>query len=379
MKYFIIAGEASGDLHASNLMRELNAIDAKAEFRFLGGDLMATEAGNPVIHYREMAFMGFVTVLKNARKVLNNMEVCKKSIADFQPDVVILIDYPSFNLRIAKFVKENLNIPVYYYISPKVWAWKEFRIKEIKKYVDKMFTILPFETEFYQKHNYKVQYVGNPSVDSLSRRPNQQQSFQEFCTLNAIPEKPIIALLPGSRKQEISSCLPTMLEAAVEFSDYQILISGAPGVEAEFYTPFIQSAKAKVVFEQTYELLQQATTAIVNSGTATLETAIIGTPQVVVYQLAFSRIAMALKPYFIKTKFVSLVNIIAGKEVVKELLGHYFTKTSLNAELNQLLNNEQYRQKIFADYQVMREKLGNPGAAERAAEGIFESLMKEKK
>ncbi len=374
MKYFLIAGEASGDLHASNLMRELKKLDSEAEFQFLGGDLMLAEGKNLVKHYRDMAFMGFVAVLKNARKVLNNMNICKKAIASFQPDVVILIDYPSFNLRIAKHVKDTLNIPVYYYISPKIWAWKEFRIKEIKKYVDKMFTILPFETAFYKKHNYDVQYVGNPSVDSIAKRPNRDQSLEEFCRLNEFSDKPIIALLPGSRKQEISSCLPTMLEAAGDYPDYQVVVSGAPGVEIDFYKPLLTSANTKVIFGQTYEMLSHATAAVVNSGTATLETALIGTPQVVVYQLAFSRLAMTLKPYLIKTKYVSLVNIIAEKEVVKELLGHYFTKESLSAELNQLLNNKPYRKQMIGNYDDMRAVLGKPGAAERAAKKVFESL-----
>ena len=236
MKYFIIAGEASGDLHASNLMRELRKADSQAEFCFLGGDLMQAQGGKLVKHYRQMAFMGIIAVLKNARTVLKNLSDCKKAIVDFQPDVLILVDYPSFNLRIARFVKENLNrTKVYYYISPKIWAWKEYRINEIKRYVDKMFTIFPFETAFYAKHKFPVEYVGNPTVDSISKRPNQQQTFTQFCTENNLPEKPIIAILSGSRKQEIAACLPRMLEAGLRFTDYQVVVAGAPAIEPALY------------------------------------------------------------------------------------------------------------------------------------------------
>ena len=374
LRYFLIAGEASGDLHASNLMRELKKIDAEAEFCFLGGDLMAAQGGNMVKHYRDMAFMGFVEVLKNARKVLNNMDDCKKAIAEFHPDVLILIDYPSFNLRIARYAKETLNIPVYYYISPKIWAWKEFRIKEIKKYVDRMFTILPFETEFYKKHNYEVSYVGNPSVDSVASRPNQEQTLNEFCSKNTLSEKPIIALLAGSRKQEIKGCLPTMLEAASRFPYYQTIISGAPGIEPDFYRSFIGNKNIHVVFNQTYELLAHAQAAVVNSGTATLETALISTPQVVVYKVAFGRIAMLLKPLVIKTKFISLVNLIAGKEVVRELLAHHFTPATVYNELHRLLNDTVYRSQMLKDYQDISLKLGAPGAARKAAEEMYGGL-----
>ncbi len=373
MRYFIIAGEASGDLHASNLMRELSRLDSAAEFCFLGGDLMLAQGGKLVKHYREMAFMGFIAVIKNARTIFNNLEQCKKAIIDFQPNVLILIDYPSFNLRMAEFVKETLNIPVYYYISPKIWAWKEYRIKEIKKYVDKMYTILPFETAFYAKHNYKVEYVGNPSVDSVTSRPNQQQTFLEFCTINNLPEKPVIALLPGSRKQEISACLSKMAEAAKSFSEYQMIVSGAPGVEPEFYNSFLQSSNAKIVFGQTYELLQQSKAAIVNSGTATLETALIGVPQVVVYHQVLGRVAYWAKELIIKVKFISLVNLIAEKEVVKELIAHLFTVENMTSELGKILNDSGYRKNMLAGYAVIKEKLGEPGAAQNAAKEMLYS------
>ena len=376
MKYFLIAGEASGDLHASNLMRELKEIDAEAEFCFLGGDLMAAQGGMLVKHYRDMAFMGFLAVVQNAGKIARNMDDCKTALAEFHPDVLILIDYPSFNLRIARYAKEKLNIPVYYYISPKIWAWKEFRIKLIKKYVDRMFTILPFETEFYNRHNYAVTYVGNPSVDSIAARPNQEQTFARFTEQNGLSDQPVIALLPGSRRQEIKSCLPVMLEAASRFPGYQTVISGAPGIEPEFYTPLFIHSGVNLVFNQTYELLQHAQAAVVNSGTATLETALIGTPQVVVYKVAFGRIAMLLKPLVIRTKFVSLVNLIAGKEVVRELLAHHFTPATVYNELHRLLNDTAYRSHMLNDYQDISLKLGAPGAARKAAEEMYGGLKK---
>jgi len=374
MKYFIIAGEASGDLHASNLMRELKKQDSQAEFCFLGGDLMLTEGGKIIKHYREMAFMGFVAVAKNLGKVLKNMDECKQAIVDFKPDVLILVDYPSFNLRIARFVKENLNITVYYYISPKIWAWKEYRIKEIKRYVDCMFTIFPFETEFYAKHNYPVEYVGNPTVDSISSRPNQSQTFEKFCELNKLKQKPIIALLAGSRKQEISACLPRMIKAASRFKDYQVVVSGAPGIDLKYYTVILKGKPVNIVFGQTYELLHHAKAAIVNSGTATLEAALIGTPQVVVYHQALGRIAFWLKDIFIKVNYISLVNLVAEKEVVKELIAHLFTVENMATELNKLLNDKAYRQKMVNGYAEIKESLGNAGAAERTAKKMIEKL-----
>ena len=376
MRYFIIVGEASGDLHASNLMCELKKVDLLAEFCFLGGDLMLAQGGTLVKHYREMAFMGFVAVLKNAKTILENIRVCKAAVTNFNPDVVILVDYPGFNLRMAKFVKTTLHLPVYYYISPKIWAWKEYRIKNIKLYVDKMLTIFPFETEFYKKHNFKVDYVGNPTVDSIANRPNQKQTFNEFCSQNNLPLKPVIALLAGSRKQEIEACLPRMLNAALQFSDFQIVISGAPGIDADFYNQYTIHYQIPVVFNQTYELIQQANIAIVNSGTATLETALIGTPQVVVYHVQLGRFAILAKNLFIKVKYISLVNLIAGKEVVKELYAHLFTVEKLVYEMNEILNNENCRKQILKDYGKINTVLGKPGAAERCAENIFSSLKK---
>ena len=375
MKYFIIAGEASGDLHASNLMNELRKIDSSAEFCFLGGDLMQAQGGIMVKHYRNMAFMGIIAVLKNAKTILKNLSDCKQAIFDFKPDVLILVDYPSFNLRMARFVKENLTIPVYYYISPKIWAWKEYRIKEIKRYVDRMFTIFPFETAFYTKHHYPVEFVGNPSVDTVCLRANHEQTFQEFCLLNQLTDKPIIALLAGSRKQEITACLPRMLKAALRFNDYQAVIGGAPGIDADFYQSFVQKNEVQVVFNQTYELLQQAQAAIVNSGTATLETALVGTPQVVVYHVIFGRIAHFVKNNIFKLKHISLVNIVAEKEVVKELIAHQFTVENVASELEKLLRNENYRVTMQKEYANIRKSLGEQGAAARAAKKMYEILV----
>lgn len=374
MKYFIIAGEASGDLHASNLMRELKKQDPDAGFCFLGGDLMLAQGGKMVKNYREMAFMGFLAVALNIRKVFRNIADCKNAILSFQPDVVILIDYPGFNLRIARFVKEHLTTPVYYYISPKIWAWKEYRIKDIKQYVDKMFTIFPFETAFYARHNYRVEYVGNPTVDSIATRPNQEQTFDTFCAKNNLTEKPIIALLAGSRKQEIAACLPRMVDAAGHFSHYQHVVAGAPGIDPQFYAEVLKNRKITIVYGQTYELLQHAGAAIVNSGTATLETALIGTPQVVVYHQVLGRLAYWLKDIFIKVKYISLVNLIAEKEVVKELIAHLFTEKNMVKELELILYNKTYREKMISEYSQIKQELGEPGAAKRAAVAIYKFL-----
>ncbi|MEI6554271.1 MAG: lipid-A-disaccharide synthase [Paludibacter sp.] len=374
MRYFLIAGEASGDLHGSGLMRELRKVDSDAEFCFLGGDLMLAEGGKLVKHYRDMAFMGFWAVLKNAPMVLRNINDCKKAIINFQPDVVILIDYPGFNLRIAEFVKENLKTPVYYYISPKIWAWKEYRIKDIKRYVDKMFTIFPFETEFYDRHNYPVEYVGNPTIDSIQNRPNQNQTFDEFIIENNLTKKPIIAVLAGSRKQEISACLKRMTDAASFFRDYQVVIAGAPGIDTSFYKNIQAGKDIPIIFGKTYELLQQSKVAIVNSGTATLETALIGTPQVVVYHVIFGKLASLLRKYVIKVPFISLVNLVAEKEVVLELVAQHFTVENVTQELNKILSDTAYRESMLVGYNTIRKSLGETGTAKRAAQKIVESL-----
>ncbi len=374
MKYFIIAGEASGDLHASNLMRELKAKDADAEFCFLGGDLMQAQGGKLIKHYKDMAFMGVIMVLLNLRKVLGNMKQCREAIVDFQPDVVILVDYPGFNLRIAKFVKETSNIPVYYYISPKIWAWKEYRIKSIKKYIDKMYTILPFETSFYAKHNFEVEYVGNPSVDSVAYRPNQDETFQNFTQRTGLSDRPIIALLAGSRRQEIEGCLPKMIAIANEYPQYQFVVAGAPGVDQDFYTEIMAGTRTKIIFGETYNLLQQANTAIVNSGTATLETALFKVPQVVVYHILGGFLANILQALIIKVKFVSLVNLIAEKELVRELIAARFTSKTLKYELDRILFLQTKRDEMLDGYDKIISVLGEPGTAKHAAEAIIGSL-----
>ncbi|MEI7676893.1 MAG: lipid-A-disaccharide synthase [Bacteroidales bacterium] len=374
MNYFIIAGEASGDLHAAHLMRELKAQDPKAEFRFFGGDLMEQEGGTLIKHYRELAFMGFIPVLLNLRTILRNMAICKDEIRKFAPDVVILVDYPGFNLKIAKFVKEELSIPVHYYISPKIWAWKEYRIKEIKRYVDVMLSILPFEVPFYAKHRYPITYVGNPTLDEIHQYQQTHPKSKEFLTKNHLNEKPIVALLAGSRKQEIKKNLPLMLEASKAFPLYQFVIAGAPGIDENHYQSYIANTPVKVVFEQTYALLQHTQAALVTSGTATLETAILGVPQAVSYYASGGKILYTIIEKMLKVQFVSLVNLITNREVVKELLGYKASAESLREELHKLLENESYRQKIFDDYAEMSAKLGEIGAPKNAAKTIIEHL-----
>lgn len=374
MKYYLIAGEASGDLHASNLMRAIKKQDPKADFRFFGGDLMQAEGGTLVKHYREMAFMGFVSVIANIDKVFDNLRRCKADITAYRPDALILIDYPGFNLKIAKFVKTTLGIPIFYYISPKIWAWKEYRIKSIKKYIDQMLCILPFEVEFYQKHRYPVTYVGNPTVDELSVRPYAEESFDAFIRQNRLNDKPIIALLAGSRRQEIKANLPEMIKAAAQFPAYQAVVAGAPGIEESFYTPIIRDTGVSVVFGQTYRLLQQAKAALVTSGTATLETALLKTPQVVCYQIGGGRFTYELFKRILSVPYISLVNLIANQEVVKELVAHLFSAANMARELDLLLNNPSARNKMLEGYDTVQRRLGAPGAAERAAAKIIETL-----
>lgn len=372
MKYFLIAGETSGDFHGASLIDELKQLDSQSEFRFLGGDQMriAGEA-KPVKHIREMAFMGFWIVLKNLFTILKNFRAAKKAIIDFQPDVVILIDYPGFNLRIAKFVRKHLKVPVYYYISPSVWAWKSNRIKQIKRDVTHMLTIIPFEKEFYAAHGYAVQYVGNPSVDSVYEHLDKTEELDYFKKKYFLSEKPIIALLPGSRKQEIAACLPKMIAAARKFRAYQIVISGVTSIPTAFYHEFMDGDNYPIVEHHPYQLIHHADLAIVNSGTATLETALIGTPQVVVYHVTLGRIAYWAKELFIKTKYISLVNILSEKQVVKELYAHLFTVDKLTEEMSQILYNKQYREEMMASYNSLKEKLGEPGTSARVAEYIY--------
>lgn len=374
MKYYLIAGEASGDLHASNLMHSIKERDENAEFRFFGGDLMQIVGGTLVKHYRELAYMGFVPVLLNLKTILRNLEICKKDIVKFSPDVVILVDYPGFNLKIAKFLKLNTSIPVTYYISPKIWAWKEYRIKSFKKYVDQMLCILPFEVEFYKKHNYPVNYVGNPTVDAIRKREHSDQTFQEFITLNKLVDKPIIAILAGSRKQEINDNLPVMLKAIQKFKSHQIIIAGAPGIDKDFYSKCLQGKDVQLIFGQTYEILSQAEVALVTSGTATLEAALLNTPQTVCYKTPVPKLAYWGFKNILNTPFISLVNLIAGKEVVKELFAKFFTINHIQDETDKLLFDSEYRQNMLKEYKQIQKTLGTENTSDKAAKLIYDRL-----
>ena len=379
MKYFLIAGEASGDLHASNLMAALKKQDAEADFRFLGGDLMQAVGGTLVKHYRDMAFMGFIPVLLNLRTILNNMKACQEEIRQYRPDVVILIDYPGFNLKIAKYVKTQLGLPVYYYISPKIWAWKEYRIKNIKRDVDELFSILPFEVEFFAGHQYPVHYVGNPCVDAVDAYCKEHpDGFPEFVADNGLSEKPVIALLAGSRKQEIKDNLPMMLEAAAPFTkDYQLVLAGAPGMDPAYYSDYINpNVPVKIIFGQTYRLLQHAQAALVTSGTATLETALFRVPQVVCYYTPVGKFIAFLRRHILKVKYISLVNLVADKEVVRELVADTMTVDNVRSELESLLYNKVYRNKVLEEYDRIIQILGPAGASGTAAREMVALLKK---
>ncbi len=374
MKYYLIAGEASGDLHASRLMQALKDADPEASFRFFGGDCMAAVGGERVKHYRELAYMGFVPVLLHLRTILGNMKMCKHDIAQWQPDVVILVDYPGFNLGIAKFVKARTNIPVFYYISPKIWAWKEYRIKNIKRDVDELFSILPFEVTFFEeKHHYPIHYVGNPTADEVKEfRDGYDGAFRNY-------GKPIIALLAGSRRQEIKDNLPAMIEAAEPFAnDYQLVVAGAPGIEKEYYSRFTQGSSVDIVFGQTYPLLANSTAALVTSGTATLETALFNVPQVVCYETPLPRLIAFLRKHVIKVKYISLVNLVVDKEVVSELVADTFTVENIRKELADILPGGGKRERILSEYGELRRRLGKPNAPKNAAEQMIESLRAHK-
>lgn len=374
MKYYLIAGEASGDLHASNLMRAIKNTDPQADFRFLGGDLMKQVGGTMVKHYREMAFMGFIPVLMNLRTILRNMQVCREDIRQYQPDVVILIDYPGFNLKIAKYVKTVLHIPVHYYISPKIWAWKQYRIKDFRKYVDHLYSILPFEPAFFQRLDYQVDYVGNPSVDSVSNYQQQESVGKStFFRMNRLADKPILALLAGSRKQEIRDNLPIMLRVAAQFPEYQPIIAGAPGIDSAYYQQYTDGS-VRILFQQTYPLLQHSDAALVTSGTATLETALFRVPQVVCYYVPAGRLASFIFRHFFHTPYISLVNLISGKEVVQELFGARFSEENITTELKRIIHDKTYRESMLQNYDEMIRILGKPGASARTAELIVKRI-----
>ena len=370
MKYYLIVGEASGDLHASHLMQSLKAQDGEAEFRFFGGDLMAAVGGTMVKHYRELAYMGFVPVLLHLRTILRNMEMCKQDIAQWKPDVVILVDYPGFNLKIAKYVHSQRLIAnsqkpkVYYYISPKIWAWKEYRIKNIKRDVDELFSILPFEVEFFErKHHYPIHYVGNPTAHEVREFLNGRGKKE-----NGRSEKPIIALLAGSRKQEIKDNLPAMMEAARHLTDqYDLVLAGAPSIEHEYYEQFLTDNSVRLVSDETFPLLARATAALVTSGTATLETCMFRVPQVVCYKTPLPQLIGFLKRHVLSVKYVSLVNLIADREVVKELVAETFSVDNIRRELEAILPGGGKRQQMLDDYDEVHQRLGESHAPDEAA------------
>ena len=376
MKYYLIAGEASGDLHASRLMQSLKEIDMNADFRFFGGDQMLAVGGHLVKHYRELAYMGFVPVLLHLPTILRNMKLCKRDIVEWKPDVVILVDYPGFNLDIAKYLKANTNIPVYYYISPKIWAWKEHRIKNIRRDVSQLFSILPFEVDFFEKkHHYPIHYVGNPTADEVTEFKQQYtETFGQFCQRNHLPtDKKIIALLAGSRRQEISGNLPAMIQAASQFPDYQYVLAGAISIDDDYYARFIEGTPVRMVKNDTFALLSHAHAALVTSGTATLETALFGVPQVVCYATPMPWLYGFLRRKLLKVKFVSLVNLIADTEVVPELVADSFSVQRLTQELSSLLGGS-VRQQQLSGYQEVWHRLGKEKAPDNAARIIHRLL-----
>jgi len=369
MKYYIIVGEASGDLHASNLMKALKKQDSNASFRFWGGDLMQAVGGTLIKHYKDLAFMGFLEVILNLRTIAKNLHFCKKDLLKYQPDALILVDYPGFNMRIAKFAKIN-NIKVHYYISPQIWAWKESRIKSIKRNVDEMYVILPFEKDFYEiKHNFNVHFVGHPLLDvTANRKPVDDKIFRKEHQLS---DKPIIALLPGSRKQEITKMLHVMLSLSADFNEYQFVIAGAPGLETSFYDSFATDKNISFLMNKTYDLLSIATAALVTSGTATLETALLKVPEIVCYKGSW--LSYQIGKRVIKLDFISLVNLILNKEAVTELIQNNFNKKRLTQELKNILDATK-RTQIYNDYYDLEQKLGGSGASDKTAKLIFSQI-----
>ena len=372
MRYYLIAGEASGDLHASHLMKSLQKEDPQAQFRFFGGDMMAAVGGTMVKHYRELAYMGFVPVLLHLPTILRNMKMCKQDIVSWQPDVVILVDYPGFNLDIAKFLKAKTQIPAYYYISPKIWAWKEYRIKNIRRDISQLFSILPFEVDFFEgKHHYPIHYVGNPTASEVAEfRKNYKESREVFCQKNGLSTgKPIIALLAGSRRQEIKDNLPTMLQVAADFRDYQLVVAGAPGIDDDYYAKFLSannSITVHLVKKQTYALLSHAHAALVTSGTATLETALFRVPQVVCYETPLPLFIGYMRKKVLSVKYISLVNLVANREVVTELVADTFTPQNIHNELARILDGPD-RQRMLDGYEEVAHILGDKQAPDEAA------------
>ncbi|MBS7284272.1 MAG: lipid-A-disaccharide synthase [Prevotella sp.] len=381
MKYYLIAGEASGDLHAAHLMAALRKEDSEAQFRFFGGDKMQEEGGTMVAHYSQLAFMGFIPVLLHLPTILRYLRLCKQDIVAWQPDVVILVDYPGFNLKVAAFVRQHTDIPVFYYIAPKLWAWKEYRIKNIRRDVDELFSILPFEKAFFEgKHHYPIHYVGNPTADEvtdfLASYPNTDNTFQQSLD-DGKASLPIIALLAGSRRQEIKDNLPAMLKATLPMTDdYRIIVAGAPNIDSDFYRKIIGDLPVEIVHGRTYELLANATAALVTSGTATLETALFGVPQVVCYKTPLPHLISFLRRHLIKVPYISLVNLIADSEVVTELVAHTFTLDNIRNELSSILPGGNRRSEMLEGYEKVRQAIGQPGAPANAARKMVNLLRK---
>ena len=380
MKYYLIVGEASGDLHASNLMHALKEVDPQATFRCFGGDRMAAEGATVVRHYRDMAYMGFVQVALHARTLLAGIRQCREDIVRWSPDVLVLVDYPGFNLKIAHFVRAHTRIPIYYYISPKIWAWKTWRIKALQRDVDEMFSILPFEVPFYDRYRYPIHYVGNPCADAVAAYQCQPVSRESFVADNHLPDKPIIALLAGSRKAEISDNLPHMLDGMRAFPGYMPVIAGAPGIDEDFYRPFMDRARDQgvdvaIVFGQTYALLNHARAALVTSGTATLETALLRVPQVVCYYIRCGRLVSVLRRWVLKVPYISLVNLIAGHEAVSELVAHHMNSTEICRQLEPLLSDTPQRAAQLSAYDAIIATLGGAGCSARAAKQMVACLQ----
>jgi len=376
MKYFIIAGEASGDLHGANLMKALKQQDEAAEFRYFGGGLMEAQGGTLLKHYRDMAFMGAIDVLRNLGKIGRNFRLCKEKLLEFNPGVLILIDYPGFNLKMAEFAHQH-GIKVFYYILPKAWAWKAWRVKKLKQYVDASFSILPFEEEFFGKHGVEVHYTGNPLPDAIDGSGAETLTREAFLRKNNLPDRPLVALLPGSRFQEIKAMLPLMSRMAREFPYLQFMISGTTAVEPSLYARCSADPSIPVVWGETYAMLRHAHAALVASGTATLETALIGTPQIVLYKMAGGWLGYTLfKWIFLKVKYISLPNLVLGTGAVSEFVQHRMRFNLVKPETERLLNDVKYRENIFQHYRVLKEKMGEKGASERTAKIMIETLRK---
>ncbi len=358
MKYFLIAGEASGDLHAAHLIESIKQLDVDAQFRFLGGDLMAAQAGQPpIIHYRDMAYMGFADVVKHLGKILGFLGTARRAIDEWQPSALILVDYPSFNLKVAKYA-HNLGIPVHYFISPKVWVWKEWRVKDIRRYVDHMYCILPFEPQWYQERGYKATYVGNPTVQEVAMASKDFPDFAEFISHYGLPDRPMIAVVPGSRVREIRDNLPLMLEAASRHPEYQAVIAGAPSIVDDLYRDVMGDKAVPVLRDATYPLIHHARAALVTSGTATLETALLGTPQVACYRFNGSKWSYHFYRRLLTGKYVTLPNLITDEQVIPELLMHLCTVDSIDRQLAQLLDNTDQRSAMLDGYRRLADRLG---------------------